>query len=147
MQRSIANKPTPERDAYDELCAYTLTHGDASFIHQHVVDAFAAQNATDSSKPIGVAFALVGLYLHVEKGFSGRQVQRVHMEPARRKRDWPRFALPADRGNFTALDVMKIAEGIGRDRAIDSWCANVWTAFAAQRERVISLLNEHGIPF
>jgi hypothetical protein len=30
-------------DAYNELCCYTLAHGDASFIHQHVVDAFAAR--------------------------------------------------------------------------------------------------------
>ena len=139
--------PQLHREAYDELCAYTLTHGDPAFIHQHVVDAFAAQNATDSSKPIGVAFALVGLYLHLEKGFSGRQVQRVHMQLARRKREWPRFALPADRGGFTAIDVMKIAEGAGRDQAIDRWCATVWTAFEGHRERIISVLNEHGIQF
>jgi hypothetical protein len=34
-----------EEDAYHELCAYTLQRGDAAFIHQHVVDAFAAQRA------------------------------------------------------------------------------------------------------
>ena len=135
------------RDAYDELCAYTLTHGDPAFIHQHVVDAFAAQNASEASKPIGVAFALVGLYLHVEKGLSGRQVQRVHMQLARKKREWPRFALPVDRGDFTALDVMTIAEGTGRDQAIDQWCAIVWRAFVGHRESIISLLNEHGIRF
>ena len=55
-----------DRAAYDELASYTLAHGDPAFIHQHVVDAFAAQHATDDSKPIGVAFALIGLYLHVE---------------------------------------------------------------------------------
>ena len=135
------------RDAYDELCAYTLTHGDPAFIHQHVVDAFAAQNASDASKPIGVAFALVGLYLHVEKGLSGRQVQRVHMQLARTRREWPRFALPAERGDFTVLDVMKIAEGAGRDQAIEPGCDVVWTSFADQREGVITLLNEHGIRF
>ena len=133
------------REAYDELCAYTLTHGDPAFIHQHVVDAFAAQNATDTSKAIGVAFALVGLYLLVEKGFSGRQVQRVHMQLARRKREWPRFTLPADRGGMTALDVMKLAEGPERDRAIHDWCATVWAAFAGEREKIVSLLDEHGI--
>jgi len=38
-------------DAYHELCAYTLSLGDAEFIHQHVVDAFAAQDATPSTRP------------------------------------------------------------------------------------------------
>jgi hypothetical protein len=65
---------TPQQD-YAELCGYTLTHGDPAFIHQHVVDAFAAQQADGASKPIGVIFALVGLYLHVERQFSGRHVQ------------------------------------------------------------------------
>src|SRR5262249_34900967 len=67
-----------ERD-YHELCYYTLAHGDPSFIHQHVVDAFAAQNSGEHDKPIRLTFALVGLYLHVERGLSGRQVQRAHM--------------------------------------------------------------------
>jgi hypothetical protein len=52
------------QDAYDELCCYTLSHRDTSFIHQHVVDAFAAQTADERTKLIGLAFALIGLYLH-----------------------------------------------------------------------------------
>jgi uncharacterized protein DUF5946 len=60
------------------LSAYTLTHSDPAFIHQHVVDAFAAQSADDTTKPITLTFALVGLYLHVEKGRTGRRVQLVH---------------------------------------------------------------------
>jgi hypothetical protein len=48
---------------YDELCCYTLERGDASFIHQHVVDAQIAQQASDATKPIALAFALAGLYL------------------------------------------------------------------------------------
>lgn len=147
MQFSTGNQRTSQSDAYDELCAYTLTRGDASFIHQHVLDAFAAQNATDASKPIATTFALVGLYLHVEKGFSGRHVQRVHTLLARRKREWPRFGLPTDRGAMTVLDVMKFPEGVDRDRAIHDWCVAVWTAFAGNSEQVISLLKENGIGF
>ena len=64
--------------------------GRPGFILQHAVDAFAAQTANEQSKPIGVVFALVGLYLHVEKQFSGRQVQQVHMKLGRLKREWPR---------------------------------------------------------
>ena len=82
------------QDAYNELCGYTLTHFGPAFIHQHVVDAFAAQNADERTKPITLTFALVGLYLHVEKNYSGKQVQKVHMQLAKRKREWPPVALP-----------------------------------------------------
>ena len=94
-----------EEEAYHEVCAYTLTHGDATFIHQHVVDAWAAQHASPQSTPIAVYFALDGLYLHVERHFTGRDVQRVHMKLARRKEPWPVGALPVARGAITALDV------------------------------------------
>lgn len=134
-----------ERAAYEELCAYTLSHGDPRFIHQHVVDAFAAQHADENSKPIGLTFALVGLYLHVERGFTGRQVQRAHMALARKKRTWPRFPLPADRGAITAVDVMAAAEGAARDRVISEWCAAVWKAFGESRAEVIALLAEEEI--
>src|SRR5262249_18691090 len=104
-------------EAYNELCYYTLAHRDPSFIHQDVVDAFAAQNAGEQTKPIKLTFALVGLYLHVEKQFSGRQVQRAHMDLARQKQLWPRFALPSDRGSQTVADVLAIPAGPARDKA------------------------------
>src|SRR5437868_7098436 len=119
---------TPE-DAYNELCYYTLAHGDPAFIHQHVVDAHAAQHADEDTNPIKLTFALVGLYLQLEKRFSGRQVQRVHMELAKRKQQWPLLLLPKDRRPMTAADVMAVAAGPERDRAIRAWCASVWTAF------------------
>ena len=134
-----------EQDAYNELCAYTLAHGDASFIHQHVVDAFAAQRADERSKPIGVTFALVGLYLHVERRFSGRQVQQAHMKLAQRMQPWPSVALPRERGAMTAVDVMAAAEGPDRDQAIHAWCASVWEAFSQHRETIVTLLRQRGM--
>ena len=127
--------------AYHELCAYTLTHGDAAFIHQHVVDAFTAQQADGSTKPIALTFALAGLYLHVEKGLTGRQVQRIHMRMARARQTWPRFPLPADRGALTAADVIKSPAGPERDAAIDRWCADVWSAFVETRATLEELLK------
>lgn len=143
----MSDVPSSELDAYHELCGYTLTHPDPlTFVHQHVVDAFAAQHADGRSKPIGVTFALVGLYLHLEKGFSGRQVQRAHMQMARHKRQWPTFDLPDQRGAVTAIDVMAIDAGPERDRAIDHWCRSVWEAFSANRPAVEALLREYAIP-
>jgi len=127
---------TSDKEAYNELCCYTLAHGDTSFIHQHVVDAFAAQTAGDGAKPITLAFALIGLYLHVEREFSGKQVQRAHMFLARRKRVWPSFPLPHDRGSMTAADVMAVAAGGMRDKAIHEWCGSVWKAFHESHQMV-----------
>jgi hypothetical protein len=133
-----------ERAARDELSAYTLTHGDRSFMHQHVVDAWAAQQATPESKAIGVAFALIGLYLHLERGYSGRDVQRAHIRFGRRRREWPAFDPPAERGALTTVDVMRSSPGPERDRAIEEWCASVWEAWDASHERVAALLRELG---
>ena len=127
------------RAAYDELYAYTM--GRDGFLLQHVVDAQAAQTANETSKPIGVVFALVGLYLHVERHLSGRDVQKAHMRLARVKRQWPPIPLPRDRGFVTALDVLQAAEGPERDRAIDDWCRSVWEAFRDSRQTIVDLAD------
>ena len=129
--------------AYDELCAWTLGHGGAEFIHQHVVDAWLAQHADAATKPVGITMALVGLYLHVEHGWTGREVQKAHMQLARTKRAWPAFELPAQRGEATPSEVLAAED---RERAIDAWCAAVWQAYAsANRARVEALLHAAGI--
>ena len=134
-----------ELEAYHELCAYTLTHGDPAFIHQYVVDTFTAQHADKQTKPIAITFALVGLYLHLEKGFSGRAVQRAHMALAKRKEPWPSFTLPRDRGSMTAVDALFAPPGAERDQAIDAWCASVWSAYQENRDAVAGLLHRRGI--
>jgi len=131
------------RAAYDEVYVYTMDR--PGFVLQHVVDAFAVQTANMESRPIGVVFGLVGLYLHVEKQFSGRHVQRIHMELGRRKREWPRVLVPEDRGSMTVADVLTASAGPQRDMAIDNWCRSVWTAFGANRQTIIDLLREYQI--
>lgn len=83
------------RRLYDELSAYTVTRGDAAFIHQLGVDAYAAQHSGGSMRPITTPFALIGLSLTFERGYSGRQVQRVHTLLAGRPKSWPRFDPPS----------------------------------------------------
>lgn len=127
---------------YDALCCYSLEHGDPEFIHQYVVDAYAAQHANEHTKPITLTFALIGLYLHVERQYSGRQVQLAHMALAKQKRSWPTFALPRDRGAITVSDVMHAPPGPERDQAIDRWTESVWTAFQDARPAVVALLEQ-----
>ncbi len=135
-----------EQDAYNELLAWTLNFRDAGFIHQHVVDAWAAQHADETTKPIGIVFALVGLYLHLEKGFSGREVQRAHMQLAQPfgrgpgRKDWPRFLFPANQGRVRVSDVIATPEH-ERAQAIERWCRSVWDAWK-ESHRAVAKLGE-----
>jgi hypothetical protein len=131
------------RAAYDEVYVYAI--GRPGFILQHVVDAFAVQTANHDSKPIGVVFGLVGLYLHVEKQFSGRQVQEVHMKLGSRKREWPSIYFPEDRGTMTVVDVRATSAGPERDIAIDNWCRSIWASFGGDRQTIMALLREYQI--
>jgi hypothetical protein len=131
--------------AYHQINGDSLVDAGEAFWHQHVVNAYAAQCAGAETKRITLAFALIGLYLHVERGFTGRQVQRVHMDLARRKREWPEFALPKDRGTMTAGDVAATPSGPEREQAIHAWCAAVWKAYAGSHEAVAELLREYGL--
>ena len=130
-----------EQEAYDHLRFDTLSRGDAAFVHQHVVDAWTAQHADAATKPIAVAFALIGLCLHIERGRTGREVQLAHMELAKRRKDWPAFELPARRGEITVHDVMLAEDHEERDVAIDEWCASVWSAYEASQQHVRELLE------
>lgn len=119
-----------QTEQFSELSFYTLSHPDKDyFIHQHVVDAFHAQTADHNTKPIQLTFALVGLYLFLEKGYSGKQVQEAHAKMASDKISWPQHPLPIERGVVTAGDVLNAAAGAERDEMIRQWCASVWQTY------------------
>jgi hypothetical protein len=130
------------KEKFYELSYYTLAHPDPAFIHQHIVDAFIAQTAGPDTKPIGVAFALIGLCLYLEKNFTGKQVQLAHMALGRRKREWPKFDLPEVRGEITIADVLNEPAGPQRDAKIREWCASVWQAYSESRQKVLDLLSK-----
>lgn len=117
------------RRLFGELQAYTLGRGDPAFIHQHVVDAYAAQHTSGTSPNLRTAFALVGLYLALEKGSTGRNVQRMHMKLARIKREWPQFTPPVESADVTVRDVMQAAPGAKRDEMIIKWATAVWASW------------------
>ena len=131
-----------EEGSFHELSFYTLAHDNQKyFIHQHVVDAFAAQEANDNTKPIKVIFALVGLYLFIEKGYSGREVQKAHMRLAEHKGNWPSIELPLNKGNIQIEEVLKENPGESRDKKIKEWCESIWKSYYGSREIIASLLN------
>ena len=131
-----------EEDLFHELSFYTLAHHDpAYFIHQHIVDAYGAQTADENSKPVGLVMTLVGLYLYIEKGYTGRAVQRVHMLLGKYPKEWPIFEQPADRGAIRVADVLAVPPGEARDEAIREWCASVWEAYRDSYQAVADYLR------
>src|SRR5713226_5412071 len=116
-----ANASGECRALMNELSYYTLAHGDPKFIHQHLVDAYGAQHVRQSKSTMGAAFALAGLYLAVERGFTGRQVQKMHMRMARKSKEWPRFDQPDDVGPLTVADVQAVPPGPRRDEKLMQW--------------------------
>jgi hypothetical protein len=131
-----------DQDLYSELTYYTLSHPDKNnFIHQHVVDAYAAQNADENTKPIALTFALAGLYLFIEKNYSGRQVQVAHTRMAKDKKAWPEIGLPAQRGEVTISDVLMIPPGAERDLMIKKWCQSVWKAYDDSHGTIVSFVK------
>lgn len=131
-----------EQDLYHELTAYTLELHDPAFLHQHVVDAFAAQHPGDSQKPITIAFALVGLYLHVEKQFTGRDVQKAHMLLAKYRKSWTTLEPPKESAGIGVADVMALPPGEARDAKIHEWCAAVWDSWKHARPIIVTLVRQ-----
>lgn len=127
------------KELFDELAYYTLAQPRPPFIHQLAIDAFTAQQANTATRPMAVAFALLGLYLHVEHGWTGLQVQQAHMQLARDKRQWSRLPLPKERGDVEVSQVLAAVPGAERDAMIHQWCVSVWKAWSESRPSIAEL--------
>lgn len=126
------------QEQFHELSFYTLSLHDKYFIHQHIVDAYAAQTADINTKPIKIIFALAGLYLFIEKNYTGREVQLAHVQMAKNKTAWPAIILPTKRGNINVSDVLAKPAGKERGDMIQQWCVSVWDAYQNNRQTIIS---------
>jgi Family of unknown function (DUF5946) len=111
------------------------------FIHQHAVDAFAAQTADENTKPIKLTFALIGLYLFLEKGYTGKEVQLAHVKLSQNKKVWPSLELPLHRGNITVSDVLQAEAGEPRDLMIKEWCKSVWAVYESWHQAIATLVK------
>lgn len=141
----MAHAGDPLLSTYDELLCYTLTHAGSEFIHQHIVDAWTAQRADASTKPIGLTFALIGLYLQCQHKQTGREIQLAHMRLAKQGGPWPTFSIPDRKGSMTVLEVMAKPAGPERDRAIHAWCDSVWAAWRPVHGQVAALAAQRGL--
>ena len=131
------------RELSGEAAAYTLSLQDADFIQHLVIDAYAAQHAGPCVKPIGVAFALIGLLLTFERGYSGRRVQRAHMQLARKSKAWPHFEPPAEKAVITVRDVIQSTAGDERNAMIRTWGKSVWEIWQPEHDNVRALVERN----
>lgn len=77
-----------ELQLFHELSFYSLAHPNKEyFIHQHVVDAYAVQHLNPETKIIKSVYGLLGLCLFLEYGFTGKEVQNVHVSLSSDKSD------------------------------------------------------------
>ena len=126
----------------DELFGYTLTLGRGEFIHQHAVDAYAAQHRSSDTKPINQAAALIGLFLFVERGYNGRQVQLAHMKLGNKMKTWPLFEPPGERAALTVMDVLQAPAGAERDESVKHWARAVWEMWEVRHAEVEQWLRK-----
>jgi hypothetical protein len=133
---------------YGEVQGYALRHLRlVRDLHQLTVDTYAAQHAPggpgEVPPPIGVAYALAGLHLALDRGRSGLEVRAAHQRMGRPDPSWPRLPRPASTGSMTVFDVA--AAGLmaespdGHDRAVRAWAAEVWAAWSAEHAAVAEL--------
>lgn len=128
-----------DQELFDELSFYTLAHGDPAFLHENSADAYRAQHVDESTKPMAVIFAVMGLYLYLEKNFTGRQVQLAHMRMARHHKAWPQLSIPKIQASIGVADVVATAPGAARDAMIRNWCAAVWEIWQESRPQIVAL--------
>lgn len=128
---------------YSDLSSYTLGKPDASFIHQHVVDVYAAQHAGSNMKNITTVFSLIGLYYAIVHGFNGKQVQRVHALLSHRKYNWGELHPPDNTAySLNVFDVMKEQPGENRDEMIRKWMNDVWECWSHQHVWIKDICSE-----
>ncbi|MCL5947252.1 MAG: DUF5946 family protein [Chloroflexi bacterium] len=124
---------------FRELTFYTLSKQDTDFLHQHAIEAYAAQHYGREMKSITITFALIGLYFAVDHHYSGRQVQRVHMLLGRQKHQWEAHNLPlypSSSYSLTAGDVLQEQPGEHRDAVLRAWMGAVWQCWKDQHDWV-----------
>jgi hypothetical protein len=127
---------------YGELTAYNLSKNDLTFTHQLAVDAYGAQHSGGVTRNITIAFALIGLYLAIERGFTGRQVQRAHMELSKQRHNWPRLEPPNQVCELTVLDVLHAEPGEKRNEMLTVWAEAVWRSWEYKHDWVRNICNQ-----
>lgn len=148
---AAAGLPVPRFNAspecwrvYGEVTGPAMTDPVLGELHQLTVDTYAAHHPRAGSPPIGTAFALIGLYLSLERGMSGPRVRDEHHRLARVRRSWPEFVPPPglDALSHSILDVDRAVTNEAHARALDAWAGAVWHAWGRHHGLVAELYSD-----
>ncbi|MFI7610257.1 DUF5946 family protein [Nonomuraea terrae] len=125
-----------------EVAAFNHAHPARLAIwHQTCVDAYGAQHVSAGTKPIAVAFALNGLYLVFERGFTGLQARNAHGYLANTVPSWPRFTPPDNVGKVTVFDVT-MASSVGEHiDLVQTWGRSVWAAWSHVHNEIATMTD------
>ena len=130
-------------DLYGEILGYEYEHlAVLGRWHQLLVDTYAAQHTGDRTAPITTAFALIGLDLALEHGWSGIEVRDAHQLLARSYRDWPRFPRPAAPGEMTVQDLALAATTTDYAEVLGRWARAAWASWSDAHGRIDELVHE-----
>ena len=78
------------------------------FDHQYLVDIFCCETYAPETKPISIAFALVGLYLFLEKDFSWKLIQNFHKHLSKQNIILPQISIHIKNPEFLIEDMIKL---------------------------------------
>lgn len=134
-QRGIVDPAVHASEAcalvHGEVAGFQVDHPVMLRFHQLSADAYAAQHAGGATPLIRVGYALAGLWLSIEHGFSGEDVRAIHRRMGRPTAAWPSFASPvAPQDWLTIVDVaeagVRARSEAGHARAVSAWADSVW---------------------
>jgi Family of unknown function (DUF5946) len=128
---------------FHTLAGMHFDEADPGFIHQIAVDCYGAQHVGGMAKPVTAAFSLIGLCLHLEHGFSGRQVQAAHMALARTRNPWRLLAAPTTHYAVTVDSVLACEAAAARAQQIEAWAHSTWDAWRDEQMWVRRMIHNN----
>jgi hypothetical protein len=130
------NTSTECWEMYGEAVGFELSNASLQQHHQLTVDTYVAQHPGGHASDLGIAFALIGLHLSLDRGVGGEEIRGFHQRLANRGVGWPNLSPPADRGRVTVHDVASAGSVDEHARQVARWSASVWEAWGPSHETV-----------
>jgi len=124
-------------ELYMTVVGHELSHiPQLGALHQLTEDAYSAQHAGARVPAIGMAFALIGLHLALDDGWSGNAVRAAHQFLAARHNEWPHFEPPSTPASLTIAHVAGSPTPEEHASRVRAWSASVWESWSAQHAAV-----------
>ncbi len=128
---------------YGEVLGYEHEHlAELGGWHQLLVDTYGAQHVGPRSPAITGAFGLIGLYLTLERGWTGLRVRAAHQALAARYRDWPLLGRPPEAASMTVQDLAFAGTPAEYVEVLHDWAGTVWASWRREHPRIAELVRE-----